>query len=316
MTTTEFDGQTVLALSDTHADLLVAPQYGARLLRWVVDGRPVVYWPEHADWANPARVRGGNPILFPFVGRHFVDGAIGHWRDARGRVYALPPHGFARDLPFSATVDTASRTIRMTLADTPQTRAVYPFAFRFEVVYRLAGRTLEAEFVTHNTGDTPLPYYPGHHFYFTLPAHLRSETMLSLPPTRRQFQSADGTPAPAVPGAATYRLDDDAIMDRFHVLAANGPAASGQVELHTPSLHRTIRFDLHGDHSDGGASNSVPWYAITTWTERADADFYCVEPWLGLPDAIHHGQGLRWIAPGASERAALRITVAHSDIGA
>lgn len=316
MTTIEFDGQSVLTLNDTHAELLVAPQYGARLLRWTVDGQPVIFWPEHADWAHAARVRGGNPILFPFVGRHFVDGEIGHWRDAQGQVYDLPLHGFARDLPFEAHLDAASRTIRMTLADTPQTRAVYPFAFRFEVVYRLAGRSLVAEFITHNTGDTPLPYYPGHHFYFALPAHMRGETLLSLPPTRRQFQTPDGTPAAPVPGASSYRLDDAAIMDRFHVLEAGGP-----VELRTPSLHRTIRFDLDSagivdgsSHAAGDpASVDAAWYAVTTWTERPDADFYCVEPWLGLPDAIHHGQGLRWIAPGASERAALRITVEHAN---
>ncbi|HEY4298912.1 MAG TPA: aldose epimerase, partial [Paraburkholderia sp.] len=54
---------------------------------------------------------------------------------------------------------------------------------------------------------------------------------------------------------------------------------------------------------------SVPWYAVTTWTEAAESDFYCVEPWLGLPDAIHNGMGLRWLEPGQTETAALRISV-------
>ncbi len=57
-----------------------------------------------------------------------------------------------------------------------------------------------------------------------------------------------------------------------------------------------LDFDLH-------PRETVPWYAVTTWTQQPDSDFYCVEPWLGLPDAIHHGQGLRWVAPGATERA-------------
>lgn len=59
-----------------------------------------------------------------------------------------------------------------------------------------------------------------------------------------------------------------------------------------------------------GGGTSIPWYAVTTWTEAADSDFFCIEPWLGLPDAIHNGLGLRWLAPGASETAALRIRVA------
>jgi galactose mutarotase-like enzyme len=53
----------------------------------------------------------------------------------------------------------------------------------------------------------------------------------------------------------------------------------------------------------------VPWYAVTTWTEAADSDFYCVEPGLGLPDAIHNGMGLRWLEPGQTEAATLRINV-------
>jgi aldose 1-epimerase len=51
------------------------------------------------------------------------------------------------------------------------------------------------------------------------------------------------------------------------------------------------------------------WYAVTTWTEGPDSDFYCVEPWLGLPDAIHHGQGLRWLQPGQTEEALCRLSV-------
>jgi len=299
MTHISFDQQDVLELRGPRASLLVAPQFGARLLRWVVDGQPVIYWPEHADWSAPARIRGGNPVLFPFIGRHFVDGELGAWRDRQGEIRAMPMHGFARDLPFAYQLEDQAQAVRMSLSDTPQTRAVYPFGFRFETYYRLDSNALEVEFITHNTGDEPLPYYAGHHFYFALPAELRADTVLSLPRNRRQFQSADGSPAPAIHGQEHYRLDDPEIMDRFHVLEE-----SGDVTIQTPALGRTITLSLNSDQSD-----SVPWYAVTTWTERPDADFYCVEPWLGLPDAIHHGQGLRWIAPGQRERAALRITV-------
>ncbi len=48
---------------------------------------------------------------------------------------------------------------------------------------------------------------------------------------------------------------------------------------------------------------------MTTWTEAPESDFYCVEPWLGLPDAIHNGLGLRQLAPGTTETASLRIAV-------
>jgi len=301
MTLISFDGQEVLELRNAQASVIVAPQFGARLLRWTVHGEPVIFWPEHADWSNPARVRGGNPVLFPFVGRHFVDGELGAWRDAQGQVYALPTHGFARDLPFSYEIDEDQLAIRMKLSDSAATRAVYPFEFDFEVIYRLRGCALEVEFVTHNRGTVPMPYYAGHHFYFALPAALRADTTLTLPANCSQSQGPGGAPLPGVPGHLQYRIDDPQILDRFHVLEQSGPTI-----LYTPALARSITLDLDWGTTAPGRS---PWYAVTTWTERPDSDFFCVEPWLGLPDAIHHQEGLRWIAPGVTERAALRILV-------
>jgi D-hexose-6-phosphate mutarotase len=49
---------------------------GARLLRWKLDvpsgHREILFWPEGApmDLDKIGPVRGGNPILFPFMGRN------------------------------------------------------------------------------------------------------------------------------------------------------------------------------------------------------------------------------------------------------
>ena len=293
----QFQNQTVIELKRGDASILVAPQYGGRLLRWCIGEHEVIRWPADADWRNPAKIRGGNPLLFPFLGRHRVDGELGKWRDASGHVYALPVHGFARDMAFAQALSADGYGVRVTLTDDPVTRAGYPFAFRFEASYRLLDHALEVELTTHNIGDAALPYYAGDHFYFNLPHALRGETTLELPPNRQRHQEANGDLSPAVPGSRRYTLDDPAIIDRFHVLDAPGPA-----RLVTPTLGRTVTFDLE-------RPDAVPWYAVTTWTEQADADFYCVEPWLGLPDAIHNQQGLRWLAPGRHETASVRLTV-------
>ena len=56
------------------------------------------------------------------------------------------------------------------------------------------------------------------------------------------------------------------------------------------------------------AAGDAAWYAVTTWTESPAADFYCVEPWTALPDAVHNGHGLRWLKPGSRETLRLRLT--------
>lgn len=291
-----------LECSVDRASLSVAPGAGGRLMSWQVDGEPVIHWPAQPDWSRSAHIRGGNPLLFPFADRHCVDGQVGRWRDAAGVVRELAAHGFARHLPFEAQIDADRAGVRMALVDSENTREGYPFQFRFEVHYRLAGEcALEVSLTTANTGDVPLPYYAGHHFYFALPHAQRSMTQLELPPTLRRHTRPDRTISAPEPGESSHRLDDARLVDRYHCLLPEQPDPC--VKLVAPLQNRIVTLELGGE-------TSIPWYAVTTWTEAADSDFFCIEPWLGLPDAIHNGLGLRWLAPGASETAALRIRVA------
>lgn len=293
--------QDIISLSRGTSTLRFAPSAGGRLLSWHMEGQPVIVWPDNANWAEPARVRGGNPLLFPFLGRHRVDGQIGRWRDAQGVIRDLPMHGFARDLPFTAQVDDDGHGLRMTLVDSNATRTGYPFAFRFEALYRLAdAQTLDVSLSVTNTGSQPFPWYAGHHFYFALPHDQRAQTTLDLPSAQRRHQLADGSISAPEPGEKQYRLDDPRIIDRFHVLEPTPPASS--VRLVAPGLGRRVTIDLN-------RPGSLAWYAVTTWTEAENSDFYCIEPWLGLPDAIHNGLGLRWLDAGHTETAVLRIGV-------
>ena len=164
------------------------------------------------------------------------------------------------------------------------------------MAYALLPDGLEVTLRTANPGTQRLPCYPGHHFYFALPHAQRAAASLALPATARTRQLPDGRPGPAASGASTYQLDDPRLQDTFHVFRGS-PAA----ELAMPA--RRIRFELD-------LPGSAPWHAVTTWSETEASDFYCVEPWLGLPDAIHHGQGLRWLEPGQSESAVCRLRVA------
>lgn len=303
METRRFQNQDVVELVRGVSRLRVAPQAGGRLLSWTVGGAPILYWPDAPDWSRPGLIRGGNPLLFPFIARHWVDGKMGAWRDAEGVVREMPLHGFARDLPFASEVTREGDAVRMTLTDSAATRERYPFGFRFEVAYALAGdATLEVALTTTNTGDKPLPYYAGHHFYFALPHAGRAQTTIALPRNLWRRQLPDGATTAAMPGALQYRLDDPRIVDRFHCLDGE-PDAPVRIEM--ASQRRAIDIDLRPPKS----ARSAHWYAVTTWTLAPDSDFYCVEPWLGLPDAIHTGLGLRWLEPGATETAALRIRV-------
>jgi aldose 1-epimerase len=144
-----------------------------------------------------------------------------------------------------------------------------------------------------NTGDTPLPYYAGHHFYFALPHDQRAQSRITLPATSRVRQLPDGSLTAAEPGERAYSISD--------------PRSAGH--LPRAERHRTRRIgNACAHHRFRARQRPVPWYAVTTWTERETSDFYCVEPWLGLPNAIHHGHGALG-ACGRAEHATCRVTV-------
>jgi galactose mutarotase-like enzyme len=291
-----FQGQPAFELRDATSRLLVAPEHGARILKWECGGREIITWPDHADWANILKVRGGNPVLFPFVARHFVDGKNEFWRDGDGVVRPMPQHGFARDAKFTVVDDIHQDSLRMRLTDSAATRRYYPFAFQFEMVVALRGEAkLEIAFETTNRGDGPLPYYAGHHFYFALPHETRSEWSLRLPCEGWGRQAPDGSIMHEPAKEDVLSLGDSTLIDRFQI----GPREP-LITLHHARTGRSLVFNLQ-------PPNSVPWYAVTTWTQALESDFYCIEPWLGLPNAIHHGEGLRLLGPGETERAALEL---------
>jgi aldose 1-epimerase len=294
-----FQNQPVRELRDGENRVLVSPEHGARVLRWERGGREVIRWPEDADWTKILKVRGGDPVLFPFVARHFVDGVNERWRDAAGVVRAMPQHGFARDAAFDV-IEHTETTLRMRLTDSAATRDLYPFAFQFDVVVILhPGSRLELRFETSNRGPAPLPYYAGHHFYLALPQAERADWTLHLPCAAWGRQAPDGSIVREAAGDADLCLNDGALVDRFQI-----EPSTDRVLLENQSAGRRLVLELPTTGS------LAPWYAVTTWTEKPDSDFYCVEPWLGLPNAIHHGEGLRHVAPGSTESASCVLDAA------
>jgi len=259
-------------------------------------GKPIIHWPQVVDWSK-IPVSGGNPILFPFIARHMVNSEIGWWIDSAGVKRALPMHGFARNSAFPVIPEDDPLTLRMRLESSPKTREGYPFDFIFDVVYKLGATSLESRLEVTNTGNALMPFYIGHHFYFAVPHDQRDQWQVTIPCDRRGRQQRDGS-IPETPSTTdTFLANDPLLSDTMQI-----GLRSKEISLLNKNTSRGVVFDL-------AVPGSIPWYAVTTWTEKPDSDFYCVEPWTGLPNAIHHGKGLRHLAPGAKESA---ICVLHA----
>jgi galactose mutarotase-like enzyme len=300
-----YNGKNLTRWQVGKSTFLALPEHGARLMNWHLalgdsSVRDILYWPEDANFNEFARVRGGNPILFPFNARSFDAGDIHFWRDPTGLRRPMPMHGFARTSEFKVTRLDA-RGFTAVLVPDEAAHQAYPYKYEFTVAYRFSELGLACELTLLNLDKQPIPWSAGHHFYFTVPwteGRTRGDYSIRIPATRSHRQDATGK-LTVEPGFKPEEpLNNPALIDAIHLgLKSNtvtfGPTkGAGQVSIR------------HG-------TASVPSTEATfvTWSGSADAPFYCVEPWMGPPNAPENKIGLHWVQPGQTQSFVVEIAV-------
>lgn len=213
-------------------------------------------WPRHA------------PVLFPIVGR-LKDDTLRH----DGKAYRMTQHGFARDREFSWVAREADHC-RLVLTDDEATRAMYPFAFRFEMDFRIADEALAVSYRTTNTGNVTLPVCQGAHpaFRWPLADGVAKEAHVLT------FEADESAPMPRVVGGLLGNATAPSpIVDR--VLPLNeGLFAADALILPQPAS-RWVRYTAPGAPGIEMRWEGFPSFGI--WM-RPPGDFLCLEPWAGM----------------------------------
>lgn len=285
---------------------LAWPEKGARLMSWhrtEADGteREVIHWPEAKNLDDFYKARGGNPILFPFSARSYDRGDIQFWRDAAGVRRAMPMHGLARQGEFRVTKVDATGFSALFMPG-EEARACYPFNYEFTVTYRFEASALTCDFTLRNLGRDPLPWSAGHHFYFTVPwttGLARRDCFIRLPATKRlkqNFQNGQLVPGPAL--QAEENLANPALIDTIHTGLTSSEVVFGETNRPGEFVMRV-----------GQAATPSPDTAVVTWSGSEDAPYFCVEPWMGPPNAPEHKVGLHLVPPGQSETFSVRVAI-------
>jgi galactose mutarotase-like enzyme len=286
---------------------LVCMTQGARLMRWSIDmaqgpSREVLYWPENPNYDNFRSIRGGNPILFPFCARTYCKGLENAWHiyyRNRTENMRMPRHGFAIDHPFDV-LDLHENGFLAALTLKPELLQMYPFNFGFMVRYTFQELGFEVELILNNRDIEPIPWAPGHHFYFNVPWHpnlQHKHYRLHIPTKKAFLRNPDGSLRRSEPFTMPTTLDDPSLLDRMHY------------DLKTP----TVRLEPLGGQESiqidvSGTPPLTPFTTITTWTESPESPFYCIEPWMAPANAPEHEKGLSWVASGQTHRFHVRVS--------
>jgi len=284
-----------VTLSNDHLKAQISSQ-GAELTQLCDEqGRDLLWDGDPAFWT------GRSPLLFPIVGRLRDDRAL-----IDGRPYSMKQHGFARSFVFEI-VDAAPEFCRFRLNASDATREQFPFDFRFDMTYRLDGRSLVFAASILNPESRPVPVSFGFHpaLRWPLPyggernAH---EIRFEATETASLHTLSDGLLGPAsrptpVEGDR-LPLHDDLFQDGALVWST---LASRQVRYGVPG-RRSLTVSFHG----------MPHLGI--WT-KPGAGYVCIEPWQGYADPIgFEGEfrdkpGIVMIPPGETRDFSMRIAV-------
>lgn len=235
-----------------------------------------------------------SPVLFPIVG-----GLQNNLYTHNGKEYPLMRHGFARDLSFVPEVQNPHECWYV-LADSPASRAIYPFAFTLMVGYRLENNAVVVQYKVQNGSNETMYFSLGAHPAFSVP--LAAGT--SFADYYIEFPEDDKL--------QRYLLNNEGLLSgvaievplQAHRLALSEALFAKDALVLKQRHSSTIRIGSKwNDRFVALEASQAQWPFYGIWS-KPGAPFVCLEPWCGIASTAGAGtevsskEGIMALAPG------------------
>lgn len=274
-------GHDCLQLKTRHGTAIIA-QHGAHLLSWVPTGQRDVFWLSPEALPEPAAIRGGVPVCWP-------------WFSKQGMPAGAMQHGPVRCLPWRVSAIHASSDDEISLSLEPCAQATHDnslaaLAPGLQVSLRITlGQTLSQTLHTRNLGSQPFQLTQALHNYFAVgsASQVGIGGLADLPYQDR------------LRGLATniqlepFALEQACDRTYYHASPDASDDSMRRYTLVDPVWQRRIMIDTRGSRS------VVVWNPGSEGARKmADVpddgwqDFFCIEAANAGPDVIV-------LAPGA-----------------
>lgn len=285
-------GHACLQLQTRHGTAIVA-LHGAHLLSWVPTAQRDVFWLSPQALPEPAAIRGGVPVCWP-------------WFAKQGMPASAAQHGPARILPWQVSAIHGSSDDEISLSLEPCAQAADDadlavlLAPGLQVSLRIRlGETLSQTLHTRNLGAQPFQLTQALHSYFAVGDATVAgiEGITGLPyhdKLRGMTTDIQRTP-----------FAFDMACDRIYHHAAQDPPGESthRYTLTDPAWQRRIVIDTQGSES------------VVVWNPGSEGarkmahvpddgwqDFFCIE-------AANAGPNVIALAPGAEHRLGQRLSL-------
>ncbi|MCS6917358.1 MAG: aldose 1-epimerase family protein [Chitinophagales bacterium] len=230
-------------------------------------------------WSGDARFwNRRSPVLFPIVGA-----LKNNTYYYQGRPYTLNRHGFARDQDF-VSVQGNAESAGFALHSNGRFISVYPFEFALYLNYSLSGDRLRVSYCVHNCGREVM--------YFSLGAHPAFRVPL-VPGTRYDDWYLEWEQPESL---QCHRLNAEGLLYEQHPFLHEERRIPLKYELffHDALVlqPRSQRIALKSDRFPHGLELAYPGFPFLGLWSAPNADFVCLEPWIGHADPVDTDQQL------------------------
>ncbi|MDB5940030.1 MAG: Aldose 1-epimerase [Polaromonas sp.] len=283
-------GHEALQLSTRHGTAVIA-LHGAHLLSWVPSGQREVFWLSPHSTPEPAAIRGGVPVCWP-------------WFAKQGRPADALQHGPVRNLPWQVSAVHASSDEMISLSLEPCAQAardagLAALAPGLQVSLHITlGETMKQTLHTRNQGHATFELTQALHSYFAVShaAQVGIDGLLGLP----YLDKLRGMTAHLQQTPFALALACDRI---YHAPSRSGEPFLGCYTLTDPAWQRSLVIQTEGSRS------VVAWNpgqegarGIADVPNDGWPDFFCIEAANAGPDVIT-------LAPGAEHRLGQTLSI-------
>ena len=256
--------------------------------------REVLFQHDYAEKPEIKDLLGGIPFLFPICGRlsrnSAADGSV-YLYD--GKLYSMRIHGFSW---FEAwTVGNVTQdSIEMKLRANERSAAIYPFQFEVCLKYEVQpGKLLCYQKYSNCETVKRMPYYAGFHPYFLIPGD-KSKTTVQFESTRRLKYNDTLTDIigeqPII--QTPISITDPSINEQLSVLSDN----------------KKVILKTNDDIITVNVVKNPAYFPYLQLYHILEKPFFCIEHWMGFPNAMNSVVGVRWLEPGESDEVVYEIS--------
>jgi len=208
-----------------------------------------------------------------------------------------------------AVIEQSSDLARLRLEADAETRALYPFDFRLDAIYRLEEGALQWRLEATNLGDESMPYALGLHPGFRWPL------ADSAKPHSFVFDGAERPEVPVIAPGGLFSTEGRAIPLDGRRLALTPELMAQEALCFLDIASRGAAFDNGAGLRLRVDLEDFPHLAL--WA-RPPAPFLCIEAWTGHGDPVGFAgeitekPSMRTLAPGETAGHSARFSLERS----